>query len=534
MLEDADRTHKIVKAIIDHYGNNFVGKKIIDFGSGSGDILAALCRNGAIGIAIDARQSNLDIIHRKHPFIRTMLLDFDSDNWPFADQKFDFALSISTLSHLQRAEAHLERILSLTENLVLETEVLDSPDPTLRQPIYEEKSVAYLSASGLGSLISAQNIQNRLSSLNATYKRIDNPKLNNAYGTYDWKEQNAGRKFGNNRFFFVRRDGWWANRPQQQTTPLELNNAEPLVITGDNKMPIMTRTVRKIEPVPPAASPMPQMDYPVNLKVAVCIAGHMRMFDKTHNSFFKKIITRYGANTDFFVHTWETLEGLCKCSGCRGTREHITQTNTFNRLNDINAIFRPKKIVVDRYDIKDRIKQETRSIAMTKEDLNGFFNGNLIEYYAMLYSWNQTRIYMQEYENEHKFQYDVVIRLRPDLLFDTGLDVANFRMKHNIYLPNIATYYPRGACNDQFAIGDNQSMKSYLSLYERVSAYLNSKVIKSPTPEKMLYHHIISNGIKLNTISMRYLILRSSGKFLAPHGISMIESDDQNAIKRLL
>lgn len=205
-----DWNHKRAKTIIDYYGYTFFhNKKILDLGAGHGSIAASLVRLGADVLCIDARQENLNYIQHKYPFIKTMLADIDHDFLPLYN-KFDMVLSLDVLCHIKNFDKHIKEICGFAEHIILETEVLDSPDPKIKVPIYEEKSIHDLSFHGEGSIVSASNIQSILSELGASYKRIDDNKLNSGQYKYDWKENGEGRKFGNRRFWFIRRDRHFA------------------------------------------------------------------------------------------------------------------------------------------------------------------------------------------------------------------------------------------------------------------------------------------------------------------------------------
>lgn len=208
-LEDSNWNHRRSKAIIDYYGYKlFLGKKVLDLGAGGGDIAASLARLGADVLCVDARQENLDTIKNKYPFINVLKLDLDAE-WPFTDNQFDFVISLGLLCHIKNYDMHINNICSAAENIILETEVLDSTNPETKVSIYEEKALKHLSFNGEGSIVSAVNIQNKLSTIGATFKRIDDPKLNAGPFIYDWKENNEGRKFGNRRFWFIKRDKYF-------------------------------------------------------------------------------------------------------------------------------------------------------------------------------------------------------------------------------------------------------------------------------------------------------------------------------------
>jgi len=216
-----DWNHKRGKAIIDHYGYRFFyGKKILDLGAGHGELGAMFLRLGAEVTCVDVREENLKEIRKNHPAIKTMRLDLERE-WPFAQNQFDVVLSMGLLCHLKNYEQHLKNICAVAECIVLETEVLDITDLNLRAPIYEEKLINDLSFHGEGSIVSANNIQNKLSTLGATFKRFDEPKVNSGPYRYDWRESGLGRVSGNRRFWFIRRDVFIAKKLEIHSKSLE-------------------------------------------------------------------------------------------------------------------------------------------------------------------------------------------------------------------------------------------------------------------------------------------------------------------------
>lgn len=204
--EQKERNYKLSKTIIDYFGQTFFkGKKILDLGSGNGELANVFARLGSEVTCVDARESNLSQIRKKFPYIKTMQINLEEE-FPFEPFSFDLAISIDLLCHLKHYEKHLENLLSVSEKIVLETEVLDSSDQNLLVPIFESKEIETMSFVGEGSLVSDKNIQNKLSSLNAKFKRVDETKLNHGQYRYDWAPNNIGRKFGNRRLWVVRRD----------------------------------------------------------------------------------------------------------------------------------------------------------------------------------------------------------------------------------------------------------------------------------------------------------------------------------------
>jgi 2-polyprenyl-3-methyl-5-hydroxy-6-metoxy-1,4-benzoquinol methylase len=184
---------KRVKAIIQYYSVPFfANKRILDLGSGRGELANSLSRLGADVLCVDARKSNLDFITKNNSHLKTLQADLDNE-WPFSGQRFDMVLSLGLLCHLDNYDKHIKDICGVAEHIVLETEVLDTTDINWKLKYYEDKVENDLSASGKACVVSAANIQNHLSNLGATYKRKDDAILNCDKGNYSWKETNSGK-----------------------------------------------------------------------------------------------------------------------------------------------------------------------------------------------------------------------------------------------------------------------------------------------------------------------------------------------------
>jgi len=207
-----DWNHKRIKAIIDHYGPKFFfKKKILDLGCGQGEIAAAFSRLGADITCVDARQENLDSLKKKFPHIKTICCDLET-SWP-SNEDYDMVFSLGVLCHLKNYERHLENICIYGEHIILETEVLDSNNPDSLVSIYEDKVVNDKSFGGEGTILSPPNIEKRLTNLGATFKRIDETKLNSHSYRYNWLSSNSEKRDSSNRrMWFVKRDRFLAQQ----------------------------------------------------------------------------------------------------------------------------------------------------------------------------------------------------------------------------------------------------------------------------------------------------------------------------------
>jgi glycosyltransferase involved in cell wall biosynthesis/SAM-dependent methyltransferase len=217
------RTHNLSKVIIDHYGYVFFrGKTVLDLGCGLGQIGNALARLGATVTAVDARDKNLKSVQTNFPHIRTIKLDLDKE-FPFGLFEFDIVLSLGALCHIKHYEQHLQNLCNVAEHIILETEVLDTRDQDGRIVLYEEKAIDDLSFGGESSIVSSTNIQHKLSHFGATFKLINETKLNYGGYRYDWMEQGAGRKHGNRRMWFAHRNKFLALQERHRQEAADLH-----------------------------------------------------------------------------------------------------------------------------------------------------------------------------------------------------------------------------------------------------------------------------------------------------------------------
>jgi len=216
-----DRHQKLAKAIIDTYGQQwFFGKKLLDLGSGSGEIANSIYRHGAECTVIDVRQEHLKLIDRKFSKgIKTVSADLNNI-FPFFNKKFDIILDLGLICHLNSFEKHLREIIPSTTFLILETAVSDSFDPNYCPKVAEPKAYD-LSLHGSGCRPSPACIERVLTDCGMEFKRIISSKYNSGDYTYDWAPQNDSSTSLNKRAI------WFCQKKPEQ---VEWENNAPTAI----------------------------------------------------------------------------------------------------------------------------------------------------------------------------------------------------------------------------------------------------------------------------------------------------------------
>ncbi|MFB1645171.1 hypothetical protein [Campylobacter molothri] len=227
-------------------------------------------------------------------------------------------------------------------------------------------------------------------------------------------------------------------------------------------------------------------------KIALCIGGAMRGKEWDEN--LKKVISSFHFNVDVFLFTWDS-EFLWP--GLNGSGGHWAKRllssdflkmvpkeimhkdnlkkyfpNTFSKLNqeyytplDVKKIYRIqniKKVVIK--------NQETFLSSYAIDSDNLFSNISKIWYanYELL-----KMIYKHEIENN--FQYDFIIKVRPDLEYDIKFSLEDLE---KMYVNDIMIKHHEGlygGLNDNFAAGKRSAMEIYLSLWKY--GFLNKQII---------------------------------------------------------
>jgi hypothetical protein len=155
------------------------------------------------------------------------------------------------------------------------------------------------------------------------------------------------------------------------------------------------------------------------MKIAVCFSGMMRHSSVTAE-YIKNKFKEF--NVDYFVHTWsentnrsvhpdsEFVEQYCIDNNIDFSNKQnrkdaankltITPDNSFNELKKTNEVF-------------NFVKTEVESFSKYKELC---WKYKVRQFIPLWYSWWKSIKLKQQVENQYGFKYDVVIKMRFDLL----------------------------------------------------------------------------------------------------------------------
>ena len=143
------------------------------------------------------------------------------------------------------------------------------------------------------------------------------------------------------------------------------------------------------------------------MNVAVVLTGHMRCWELVYSNFKVRIINRY--SPDIFIETWED-EAYWDPHSQHGIVKNAPKVN-FDKLREV---YKPIAIRTDSYEkyekmFEERAKQYTNFYHVPK---------NII---SMLFKLGRGILMLEDYMFLTGKTYDLVIRMRPDLVFNENL-----------------------------------------------------------------------------------------------------------------
>ena len=463
---------KRIKGIVDFFGHKyFYFKKLADLGSGAADISGVLHRLGSDVTVVDIRQDHLKLAQKKFNGVKTIKLDFDQ-NLPFKQNQFDIILNLDLINHINNFENHLKAVCKACNHLVLELYVCDSNDSSKVTLVSENKKIPTLAFNGVGSVPSATYIERILAECGFNFKRQDDSKYNVGGYVYDWKEKNDNSIDINHRriWFCVKNTS-----PIQFSTPkLQIIENQPIIIKNNITVQNSNTSINN--------QIIKNINLSNNKRIAVCLSGNLRSFKNCFNSLKTYLLDKY--NCDVFISTWDFIDNP-------GDNSH---NKTQSILNDIKTCYSPKKIEILNQiaNMGEKYRKYIIENGRSPNAMTGMF--------YLIYKADQLR---QNFETQNNFKYDVVVRVRPDLLLKENINIPND--VNGVYIPNFGHWI---GINDQFAFGDRDSMKEYANLYNCLDNICDKIDFR---PESLLKFHLLNNKINIKTFNTHFVLLRTNG-----------------------
>lgn len=185
---DNFRFSRVVK-LEKHFGKEwFKDKNILELGCAFGNIGFHFESLGANVTFSDANKKCLEIVKSKNINAKTILINQDT-KWNL-NQSFDLIIHFGILYNLNYWERDLITSIKHSKHIALETSVTkfkDNSEFKIINYVYEHD--LHGPFNNIGTLVSAQNIENVIEDNNCSFIRYDTSDLNMEGFFYDWNEE---------------------------------------------------------------------------------------------------------------------------------------------------------------------------------------------------------------------------------------------------------------------------------------------------------------------------------------------------------
>ena len=181
------------------------------------------------------------------------------------------------------------------------------------------------------------------------------------------------------------------------------------------------------------------------MRIAICMSGQLRNWDmaKENQKWFWSTAA-HNTEVDYFIHTWNYS----------GDRTGVSRPYEWRKVNkwEFNRI-------VKHYDIKKSIFEKKPQ---------SFFYGD-DHWSALFYSFAQSIMLKRQYEIDNDFEYDLVIKSRPDIAFDPRYHSTYELLEDNILYTthggNLESEFGMFNINDICFYGNSYTMDMLVNLY---------------------------------------------------------------------
>lgn len=217
------------------------------------------------------------------------------------------------------------------------------------------------------------------------------------------------------------------------------------------------------------------------MKSAILISGQPRNVQECYENIYSNIISPN--DSDVFIHTWidENMFGKQYVANWVKKEAILVQKDDPNKdkycdiasniipsnIEDIIIkLYSPKKYLFEKPKLFEynSVLDRKRAVYLEPQDCLSFF-----------YSMYAANIQRQIYEYQNKIQYDIIMRIRFDTIFNQPINFKLLEDLSYIYVPpeyndpQLSTHDPHQiGLSDRWSIGNNYNMTRYTQIYPNI------------------------------------------------------------------
>jgi hypothetical protein len=255
------------------------------------------------------------------------------------------------------------------------------------------------------------------------------------------------------------------------------------------------------------------------MKIAICMSGQLRQWEmaKENQKWFWE--TSGITHIDYFIHTWNysgDREGV--------SQPYITRDVSREEFDKLVDWYKPKGCMFD-----DR-----------KQDF--FFTND--HWSSLFYSMAQSIMLKREYEIQNNFEYDIVVKTRPDCVFDPRYHFSWELLENNILYATqgglMETEFHMFNTNDMVFYGNSYTMDLVMQMYFYRQQMLDQRdIVKdklftgSIGPGVLMQEYFRDYGITSQSIlPYRHTFIETLVKLGCPDDLNLLDHNDFHKMEK--
>lgn len=268
------------------------------------------------------------------------------------------------------------------------------------------------------------------------------------------------------------------------------------------------------------------------MKIALCLSGYLRTFKDCYPSILENVIQ--DNDCDIFIHTYDKV-GVSKGWKKPETGELYTEPTINGPYAEGYREFRPK--CTEDIDIQflETIPYIKTIVTERLEDIHHLFIknftnkgvsifSNINEIANVIYKIYKCNELKKEYEKEHNFKYDLVIRTRGDQVFTKRIsyDFPKNKILMNSYHvgdEDFVNHVKGGGeelcLSDRFAAGSSENIDYLSDLYLYIEEYFSKNQITFSPIEQLLRIHL-ENKIETEKRNLAFYVKHTTPRYKKP------------------
>jgi hypothetical protein len=231
-------------------------------------------------------------------------------------------------------------------------------------------------------------------------------------------------------------------------------------------------------------------------KIAICMSGHIRTFDLCKSNIINNIVNPLiDANCDvnIFCSTWNDIDF----------------TNNLSNLQNFCTVLLSEdyhsNFFINNYNTQQYLQFPGLCC-----------NTTLPNAVSMFYKIQSTFELCEEYSSRNNIEYDIIIRIRPDIVYNNIIDIGNIKkslLTNELYMPYSHGKYTTVTKNimDHFFYGNIEIMQKITKMYSIIYKLITTNSIH--TAEGLFFENINIYNTIVYRFFCSYGVIRENNKY---------------------